>query len=98
MTTRRIWLCIVAIAIAAANFAAFYWIAGRIGGDAYHGYVENGHYFLATSHGRAVEVSGKLFEYSRWHVRSLLVTYPLGFACLIILVRWQKQLLKTVSR
>jgi hypothetical protein len=59
------------------NFAAFFIVAGRIGGDAINGTVENGHYYLA-SHGRMTEVSAGRFTYSLWHARSLFVTHPLG--------------------
>jgi hypothetical protein len=73
-------LCNVAMVVGVLNFALF--IAGTIyfGGDAWSGKAEGGKYFLwgpyngvKTYH----EVSRAVFSYSRWHVYSVMVTWPL---------------------
>jgi hypothetical protein len=97
MSNRKVWLCVTGIAFALVNLAVFYWIAGRIGGDAYHGYAENGHYFLATSHGPATEVSRSVFSYSKWHATTGLVTHPIGLICAVILYFWCKRIVKSKS-
>jgi hypothetical protein len=49
-----------------------------LGGDAMNGGIFHGHYYL-MSHGKYTEVTQKVFNYSKWHVHSVLVTHPLGF-------------------
>jgi hypothetical protein len=48
-----------------------------LGGDAYYGHSDGGHYFLG-SHGRMTEVSRAVFLYSYWHVHIMLWTWPFG--------------------
>ncbi|WP_342360320.1 hypothetical protein [Terrarubrum flagellatum] len=67
----------VIVAIAAANFLSFAAISSFIGGDALNGKYEAGHYFL-NNHGRLTEVSESVFNYSKWHARSLFLTHPLA--------------------
>lgn len=59
------------------NFTVFVIMAIYLGGDAVNGTVYHGHYFL-MSHGRYTEVSKKVFDYSKWHVYSVMVTHPLA--------------------
>ena len=71
------------------NFMAFCVIGQRIGGEAIHGKVESGHYFLATGYisrgipsqeipHKYIEVSPDIFRYSQVHGYSVLLTFPLG--------------------
>ena len=71
------------------NFVAFCVISERIGGEAIHGKVESGHYFLATGYinrgvpnpeipDEYIEVSPDIFRYSQVHGYSVLVMFPLG--------------------
>jgi hypothetical protein len=71
------------------NGMAFCLIGQRIGGEAIHGKVEGGHYFLATGYisrgtpnldvpHNYIEVSPNVFRYSQVHGYSVLVTFPLG--------------------
>ncbi|HTN41116.1 MAG TPA: hypothetical protein VLZ84_08195 [Asticcacaulis sp.] len=65
------------IVIGFVNFVAFVGISLLIGGDALNGHVTDGHYYLAN-HGQLTEVDQDLYNYSRWHALSLLVTHPLA--------------------
>jgi hypothetical protein len=64
------------VLLLALNFATFLIGATYLGGDAFNGKYENGHYYLG-SHGRFIETSGDIFRYSQWHIRSLFITMPL---------------------
>jgi hypothetical protein len=57
------------------NFVVFCTVALMIGGDALNGKVENERYFVADkNHYR--EVSPAVFQYSRLHAVSVLITIP----------------------
>ena len=72
-----------------ANFVA-YWIIGvYLGGDAIGGKAVDGHYFLGNR-GYLTEVSRAVFTYSRWHARSVFVTFPLATLCKWFLRRQAK--------
>jgi hypothetical protein len=62
------------------NFFVFWLVAFHIGGDAVSGKAVGGHYFV-SNHGHLTEVRRAVFLYSKWHVRSLMVTHPLAFLC-----------------
>ena len=66
----------VFIFIGVANFLTFAIISCLIGGDAQHGRVRDGHYFLEQK-GRFTEVSHSAFTYSRRHGDSVFLTLPL---------------------
>jgi hypothetical protein len=74
------------------SFLVAVWI---LGGDAEGGCIENGHYYLSPHLGCHVriEVSHAVFQYMRWHLRSVLITGPIvgiyfvGFALKDILTR-----------
>jgi hypothetical protein len=58
------------------------------GGDAWNGKIEAGKYFLWGDHNGSkgyIEVSKSVFEYSRWHGYTVMVTWPLivlaGLVC-----------------
>jgi len=72
---RKMYLGIFILAM--LNFAAFWLLALHLGGDALNGRESAGHFYL-MSHGAYTEVSEGVFDYSRWHARSLFVTHPLG--------------------
>jgi hypothetical protein len=65
-----------AAALAVINFLTFMAIASYLGGDAFSGKVEDGHYYVA-SHGHYTEVSHVVYLYSKLHVLSIVVTHPL---------------------
>ena len=67
----------VVFTIAWVNSVAYWSVAVAIGGDAFSGKVENGHYFL-SSHGRLTEVSPDVWRYSRIHTVSTWVVHPVG--------------------
>ncbi|HZF31469.1 MAG TPA: hypothetical protein VE907_20300 [Gammaproteobacteria bacterium] len=60
------------------NFAVYVVIAAWLGGNAFNGHSEAGHYYLAY-HGRATEVSQTAFEYSRWHTYVLFAHFAIAF-------------------
>jgi hypothetical protein len=49
-----------------------------LGGDAWSGCIENGHYYLSPHPGchMRIEVSHAVFQYSLWRLRSMLITGP----------------------
>lgn len=67
--------------LAIANFLFFLAISIYLGGDAFNGKVEKGHYYL-LSHGRLTEVSPRVWKYSWWHEVSVFITHPLGIAAI----------------
>jgi hypothetical protein len=77
-------LCVSAVVVGLLNFLAFGIIATCLGGDAVNGRTENGRYFL-SSHGKDIEVSRAVFNYSRIHVYSVWITHPLALLSGIIL-------------
>ena len=60
------------------NFGAFIGISRLLGGDANNGKVEPGHYYVGD-HGHYTEVGGAVYQYSRWHARSIWITHSLAF-------------------
>jgi hypothetical protein len=75
MLSRRTWESIAGIC--GVNILAFMVIATMLGGDAVNGYAADGHYFLGN-HGRFIEVSKAVFEYSRFHVYSGFISFPVA--------------------
>ena len=63
--------------IAMINFAIFWAVALKIGGDAISGKVENGHYYVCE-HGKYTEVSRGVWNYSKAHTISVFFTHPIG--------------------
>jgi hypothetical protein len=75
-------LCPVAVVVGLLNFLLF--IAGAVyfGGDAVNGRIEGQRYYLWGSHGGTkgyIEVSQAVFDYSKWHAYSVMITWPLMF-------------------
>lgn len=87
--------CNMVLAVGMLNFLIFMAGAIYLGGDAVNGKVDGGRYYLfgvRTESGRKVytEVTEPVFAYSRWHVYSLFVTWPLVMAAGF--VRYKKRL------
>jgi hypothetical protein len=76
--------CKLGIAIGLSNYVLYAVISLMAGGDALHGQVAGGHYFLDVG-GSFVEVSRALFLSSRWGAYSLLLTFPFGLLCACLL-------------
>jgi hypothetical protein len=79
------------------NFLIFAAVAIYLGGDAVNGKVEGDRYYLfgvRTESGRKVytEVSERVFTYSRWHVYSIFVTWPLVMVAAFASNRYKKRL------
>jgi len=75
------YLALAAVAIGIINF---FWVVAEsmaFAGDALNGYQQDGHYFLG-SHGSYTEVSRAVWEWSRVHTGSLLITHPLAMAAM----------------
>jgi hypothetical protein len=84
------------IAVGTLNFLIFVAGATYLGGDAVNGKIEGGRYYLfgvRTESGRKVyrEVSRPVFTYSRWHVYSIFVTWPLVMAAAVVRNRYKKR-------
>ena len=75
-TARWYWQPVVYLAV--ANFAVFWIVAGKIGGDAVSGRAEGGRYFL-SDHGIRTEVSRAVYNYSLVHTVSVWATHGLAF-------------------
>jgi hypothetical protein len=78
-------MCNLVIVVGILNFLIFLAGAIYLGGDAVNGKVEGGRYYLLgvrAEAGRKVytEVSEPVFTYSKWHVYSVFVTWPLVMA------------------
>jgi hypothetical protein len=80
-------LCGLLVIIGLLNFMSFMAGTFYFGGDAWNGKIEAGKYFLWGDHDGSkgyIEVSKSVFDYSRWHVYTVMVTWPLmlvaGFA------------------
>lgn len=80
-------LCHTIMIVGFVNLVLF--VAGTfyVGGDAWNGKIEDQKYYVwgyHNGHKGYTEVSRGVFEYSRWHVYSLMVTWPFvlvaGFA------------------
>jgi len=74
------------MAIGVLNFLSFAIISTYLGGDAQHGKIEDGKYYVG-GHGHYSEVSHATFEYSTIHAEWFVVTLPLVFAGGMILQR-----------
>jgi ABC-type spermidine/putrescine transport system permease subunit I len=61
------------------NFAAFWLISMKLGGDALNGKTENGRYYLMAK-GKETEVSRSVWIYSMTHTISVLIGFPLAAA------------------
>lgn len=59
------------------NFLIFAAVAYHLRGDALSGKIEAGQYFLSYK-GSYTEVSKQVFEYSRMHALSVVVTFPIA--------------------
>jgi len=88
-TARRFFrrFCDVAVIVGLVNFLLFLAGAFYFGGDAWNGKAEAGRYFLWGYHNGTkgyIEVTKAVFDYSKWHVYTVMVTWPLmllaGFA------------------
>lgn len=79
------WRCAFVCAAVTLNFAVFVVFAVYFGGDAINGKSENGHYYVfgvaSNSSGKTyTEVSKEVFNYSRLHALSVLLTWPAAMA------------------
>jgi|SRR5271169_1669992 len=88
--------CNLVIAVGALNLLIFVAGATYLGGDAVNGKIEGGRYYLfgvRTESGRKVytEVSRPVFTYSRWHVYSIFVTWPLVMVAAVVKNRYKKR-------
>ena len=79
------------LALGVLNFAIFVAVSMYLGGDAVNGKVEGGHYYLFGERKVYTEVSERVFNYSKWHVYSVLATWPLVMASAYALNRIRKR-------
>jgi hypothetical protein len=70
----------IVVAIGFLNFLLFVAGAFYFGGDAVNGKAEGERYYLWGYHSGTkgyLEVSHAVFDYSRWHAYSVMITWPL---------------------
>jgi hypothetical protein len=77
----------LAAAALIVGFINFFWVFAESTamGDALHGKIVDGHYFLGN-HGTYTEVDQGTFEWSRIHSLSLIVTHPIALAGMFFFV------------
>lgn len=80
---KRIYPIFVAIVI--LNFVVFIGLAMHLGGDAVNGMKESGRFYLwgynvHTGTKGYTEVSSIVYQYSKWHVYSIFVSWPIMIA------------------
>ena len=85
LTARGKWILYPVVAVAIVNFVIFAVVALVIGGDAWNGHVDDGHYYV-SSHGTITEVSRAVWYYSYGHVISVWVTH--GSVFVVFLWVW----------
>jgi len=80
-------LCGIAMVVGVLNFVLFFAETSYLGGDAVNGKAEGGKYYLWGYHDGSkgyTEVSQAVFNFSKWHVYSMMITLPVmmlaGFA------------------
>ncbi len=82
--SRRARLIFVPIfVLACVSFITFILISFYLGGDAFNGFAQNGHYVL-SNHGKYTDVSRAVWIYSYLHSIVMLVTFGLGLALFTI--------------
>lgn len=69
----------IAAWVTALNFVAYVITACILGGDAWNGRIQQGHYYLSM-HGHLTEVSRAMFEYSLWHTYVLWINFAVIIA------------------
>ena len=65
------------VVLGVVNFCAYCIVGMMLGGDAFNGHQESGHYFL-SSHGTLTEVPHAVYLYSLIHTFTVFVTHPLA--------------------
>jgi len=84
----------VLVLVSLLNFVLFVGGAFYVGGDAWNGKVEGQNYYVwGYHHGKNgyTRVSKTVFEYSRWHVYSVMVTWPLAIVAAIVSERIERR-------
>lgn len=76
-------VCRIIFAVAILNFLLFFLISLFIGGDAFTGKIEDGHYYVGN-HGHYTEVSYFVFACSKLHASSVCITHPLAMVASLV--------------
>ena len=84
-----VWLRVIAV-IAVVNFASYWIIAVKCGGDAWNGYSRGGRYFLG-SHGTYTEVSKAFWTYSYYHTIAVWATHGSVFVGMAIFLNSRRK-------
>lgn len=71
---------------AIANFAVFWLVSMKLGGDALSGKAEDGRYYLMAK-GKQTEVSRGVYVYSMIHTVSVIAGFPLAFAGVFLSIK-----------
>jgi hypothetical protein len=87
-------LAAVVTVVGLLDFVSFLIGASYLGGDAVNGKIDGGRYYLyGPYHGMKAyhEVSQAVFDYSRWHVYSLMIICPMMIVLSIAAKRAEKR-------
>jgi hypothetical protein len=87
-------LASVVTVIGLLDFVSFLIGASYLGGDAVNGKIDGGRYYLYGPYNGMKgynEVSQAVFDYSRWHVYSLMIIWPLMIVLSIAAERASKR-------
>jgi hypothetical protein len=87
------WVLVGLFVIGIVNFVVSMLIYHKLGGDAFGGYVKDGHYFVGD-HGRYTETTKTVWAYCRYHTMSVIGTHAVAIASAVLLAcrvgqRWK---------
>jgi len=81
----------VILILCVLNFVAFGVGSLIYGGSSGNGYIEGEEYYF-SDHGKVIQVSQEVWNYSIWHGRSLFITHPMAVILFIILgAKWENK-------
>ena len=83
---RAKWIVYPTVLLSTLNFFAAFVGSLYLGGDALHGYIKAGRYFVCAHASDCSEVSAKLWHYSYWHNMSAIFGILLVFAEISVFV------------
>ena len=79
------------------NFIAFAVGSMVIGGNADTRITSEEKYYV-SNHGKRIEVTEQVWNYSYWHARTIIVTHPLAIILFLILgQKWQEQRKRSIQ-
>jgi hypothetical protein len=79
------YACGIFAGLTILNFLVFVVLTMHLGGDALNGKIENSHYYLwgynaHTGKKDCTEVKARVFQYSKYHLYTIFITWPIMLA------------------